>query len=276
MVSSLNSASTALPDDDILRQAFRGGLKRPPFFITCKAAGEKSMNQNPIAEAVIRLAAPVVESLGLVIWGVEVAQSGRMVVRLFVDVPSDGRNPHAVAEELAGLAQDDGPDAAQPALPSASIDQCEEISRHLGLALEVEDIIPQAYVLEVSTPGFNRLFFSTEQMRPYVGDMVEARMQAAYAPRADMAPRRTWRGRLGGGGLPAGPGRHHARRGGAARGRGACAPALGHDPAGRPRACLPRAGKAGQARRGRAAERPAGSAARRTCRTRGAADAAQE
>ena len=59
------------------------------------------MNQNPIAEAVIRLAAPVVESLGLVIWGVEVAQSGRMVVRLFVDVPSDGRNPHAVAEELA-------------------------------------------------------------------------------------------------------------------------------------------------------------------------------
>lgn len=154
------------------------------------------MNQNPIAEAVIRLAAPVVESLGLVIWGVEVAQSGRMVVRLFVDVPSDGRNPHVVAEELAGLAQDDGPDAAQPALPSASIDQCEEISRHLGLALEVEDIIPQAYVLEVSTPGFNRLFFSTEQMRPYVGDMVEARMQAAYAPRADMAPRRTWRGRL--------------------------------------------------------------------------------
>ena len=82
------------------------------------------------------------------------------------------------------------------ALPSASIDQCEEISRHLGLALEVEDIVPQAYVLEVSTPGFNRLFFSTEQMRPYVGDMVEARMQAAYAPRADMAPRRSWRGRL--------------------------------------------------------------------------------
>lgn len=153
------------------------------------------MNQNPIAEAVIRLAAPVVESLGLVIWGVEIAQSGRMVVRLFVDVPSDGRNPHAVAEELTAAAQD-AADGAEPALPSASIDQCEEISRHLGLALEVEDIIPQAYVLEVSTPGFNRLFFSTEQMRPYVGDMVEARMQAAYAPRADMAPRRAWRGRL--------------------------------------------------------------------------------
>lgn len=154
------------------------------------------MNQNPIAEAVCRLATPVVESLGLVIWGVEVAQSGRMVVRLFVDVPSDGRNPHAVAEELAAMSPDADSDEAGSGLPSASIDQCEEISRHLGLALEVEDPIAQAYVLEVSTPGFNRLFFSPEQMRPYVGDMVEARMQAAYAPRADMAPRRTWRGRL--------------------------------------------------------------------------------
>lgn len=154
------------------------------------------MDQNPIAEAVRRLAAPVVEALGLVIWGVEIAQSGRMVVRLFVDVPSDGRNPHTVAEALAAMPQDDGEEPGEAALPSASIDQCEEISRHLGLALEVEDIIPQAYILEVSTPGFNRLFFAPEQMRPYVGDMVEARMQAACAPRADLAPRRTWRGRL--------------------------------------------------------------------------------
>lgn len=42
------------------------------------------MNQNPLADAVAALAAPVVESLGLVIWGVEIVQSGRMVVRLFV------------------------------------------------------------------------------------------------------------------------------------------------------------------------------------------------
>lgn len=151
------------------------------------------MIRNPLADAVAGLAAPVVESLGLVIWGVEIVQSGRMVVRLFVDIPPDGRNPHAVAREI-------GPGeggASQPEMPlSASIDQCEEISRHLGLALEVEDLVPQAYVLEVSTPGFNRLFFAPAQMRPYVGDMVEARMQAAYVPEGAAAPRRTWRGRL--------------------------------------------------------------------------------
>lgn len=151
------------------------------------------MSQHPLADTVVGLATPVVESLGLVVWGVEIVQSGRMVVRLFVDVPSDGRNPHALAAaQASGEASPLAPDIPL----SASIDQCEEISRHLGLALEVEDIIPQAYVLEVSTPGFNRLFFSTAQMRPYVGDMVEARMQAAYTPEGAAAPRRTWRGRL--------------------------------------------------------------------------------
>lgn len=157
------------------------------------------MSQNPLADAVISLAAPMAASLGLDVWGVEIVQSGRMVVRLFVDLPSDGRNPHAVAAEQAAgrdKASDEGCLHAPNAPLSASIDQCEEISRHLGLALEVEDIIPQAYVLEVSTPGFNRLFFSTAQMRPYVGDMVEARMQAAYTPEGADAPRRTWRGRL--------------------------------------------------------------------------------
>lgn len=156
------------------------------------------MSQHPLADTVAALAAPMAESLGLVVWGVEIVQSGRMVVRLFVDVPSDGRNPHAVAAELAARHGDAaGDDLSAPDVPlSADIDQCEEISRHLGLALEVEDIIPQAYVLEVSTPGFNRLFFSTAQMRPFVGDMVEARMQAAYTPEGAAAPRRTWRGRL--------------------------------------------------------------------------------
>lgn len=147
------------------------------------------MSQNPVTEAVVRLAAPVVRSLGLVIWGVEVVQGGRMIVRLFVDVPFDGRNPHHV------VGQDAETDVSAASL-SASIEQCEEISRHLGLALEVEDVVPQAYVLEVSTPGFNRRFFRAEQMRPYVGDMIEARMTAAWQPEGAPAPRRTWKGLL--------------------------------------------------------------------------------
>lgn len=153
------------------------------------------MSENALKETVIRLAEPVVRSLGLVIWGVEVVQAGRMVVRLFVDVP------FGAPESLQAA---DGEENEANAPSSASIGQCEEISRHLGLALEVEDAVPSAYVLEVSTPGLTRLFFSLDQMRPYLGDMVEARLHVPVAPEtaagpADCggaAPRRLWRGKL--------------------------------------------------------------------------------
>lgn len=150
------------------------------------------MSENALKETVIRLAEPVVRSLGLVIWGVEVVQTERMVIRLFVDVPP------GAPESLQAADREENEASAAPS--SASIDQCEEISRHLGLALEVEDAVPSAYVLEVSTPGLTRLFFSLDQMRPYLGDMVEARLHAPVAPEAaaatDTAPRRLWRGRL--------------------------------------------------------------------------------
>lgn len=150
------------------------------------------MNEAVLKETVIRLAEPVVRALGLVIWGVEVAQAGRMVVRLFVDVPAHS------AENCVPTTSTDEEQGRAPG--SASIDQCEEISRHLGLALEVEDAVPSAYVLEVSTPGLTRLFFSLEQMRPYLGEVVEARLHAPLAPEggaeSGATPRRLWRGRL--------------------------------------------------------------------------------
>ena len=63
----------------------------------------------------------------------------------------------------------------------------------------MEDLIEQAYVLEVSTPGLSRLFFSLDQMTRYVGDVVEARLHTPVAstdPAAHGGPRRIWRGTL--------------------------------------------------------------------------------
>lgn len=167
------------------------------------------MTDNALKETVIRLAEPVAHALGLVIWGVEITRAGRTVVRLFVDVPAS-RSESDLPEE--STPQQAAPQGAAPGLPlqeagdfcaphSATIHQCEEISRHLGLALEVEDSIPEAYVLEVSTPGLTRLFFSLAQMRSYLGDVVEARLHAPVAPGQPAeaqsgAPRRLWRGRL--------------------------------------------------------------------------------
>ena len=143
-----------------------------------------------LEETVTRLVTPLVRAQGLDLWGVEVLPGGRTKVRVFVDAPRAAQAPGA------GEAGD--PESAFGEPGSATIDQCEEISRQLGLAMDVEDCVPEAWVLEVSSPGLDRRFFTLGQMAPYVGDLVEARLASPVTPAgADgAAPRLRWRGRL--------------------------------------------------------------------------------
>ncbi len=103
---------------------------------------------------------PIVHSLGLSLWGIDVVQSGRPVVRIYVDVEKN----HNMQEEN---------DPQDMAVYSATVEQCAKISRLVGLALEVEDVFSSAYVLEVSSPGLSRPFFNVAQMSPYIGDNIE-------------------------------------------------------------------------------------------------------
>ena len=151
------------------------------------------MSANALKDAVLALAEPAVEAEGLAVWGLEILESGRMAIRLFVDMPEPaGQNDGQEGD--SDLALDEAGDGALAQI-SATVDQCERISRQLALALDMEDLVDRAYTLEVSSPGFNRIFFSLDQMRPYVGDMVEARMHEAWAP-AGQTPRRVWKGVL--------------------------------------------------------------------------------
>ena len=151
------------------------------------------MSANALKDAVLALAEPAVEAEGLSVWGLEILESGRMAIRLFVDMPEPaGQNDGQEGD--SDLALDEAGDGALAQI-SATVDQCERISRQLALALDMEDLVDRAYTLEVSSPGFNRIFFSLDQMRPYVGDMVEARMHEAWAPEGQ-TPRRVWKGLL--------------------------------------------------------------------------------
>ena len=82
------------------------------------------MVHNPAHAAITALALPLVEAAGLELWGVELLGEGRPILRVYVESPS-----------------------------GATIEECAKLSRQLGLALDVEDIIPSAYILEVSSPG---------------------------------------------------------------------------------------------------------------------------
>ncbi len=54
-----------------------------------------------------------------------------------------------------------------------SIDQCAELSKNLSVVLDVEDIVPGSYTLEVSSPGVNRIFFSPSQASDFINQKIK-------------------------------------------------------------------------------------------------------
>jgi ribosome maturation factor RimP len=81
------------------------------------------------------IAARVAASRGLEIWDIQSRREGSgHVVRVFIDRPG----PAATPEE------------------SVSIEDCEQVNREMSTILDVEDPLPFAYTLEVSSPGLDR------------------------------------------------------------------------------------------------------------------------
>ncbi|MDR3045683.1 MAG: ribosome maturation factor RimP [Desulfovibrio sp.] len=127
------------------------------------------MSTHPLRDAVAAIATPLADALGIALWGIEILDGGRMVLRVYVDARPGMPAP----------AEGDAPEAAEGVIPSdvtsegVTIDQCARLSRQLGLALDVEDVIRDAYVLEVSSPGLERPFFEIAQVAPYAGRTIE-------------------------------------------------------------------------------------------------------
>ena len=141
----------------------------------------KGLSPDQIIQRVREAAGPVAASFGLDVWGIELVAGGRTVVRLYVDAPV-GAVPAAGVE--------DGTDGM---LEGVSVDRCAEISRMLGLALDVEEVFSEAWILEVSSPGFDRTFFEPAQLSAYVGRDIDVTL---VDPHPDIAGRRKFKGPL--------------------------------------------------------------------------------
>jgi ribosome maturation factor RimP len=63
-----------------------------------------------------------------------------------------------------------------------TLDDCAAVSRDLSTILDVEEIIPVAYTLEVSSPGLDRPLKKNEDYVRYTGRLVKLR---TYEPFAD-------------------------------------------------------------------------------------------
>jgi ribosome maturation factor RimP len=129
------------------------------------------------ARLIEKLLIPFLAAEGLVPWGIELSSAGhRELLRIFIDLSPEAKAARDQAEREAGV----------------TVDHCAAVSRHAGYLLDVEDVMPGPYVLEVSSPGIERRFFTPGQLAGHVGREIEVTL---LSPRAG---RRRFRGILTG------------------------------------------------------------------------------
>ncbi len=63
------------------------------------------------------------------------------------------------------------------------IEDCERVSREVSALLDVEDPIPTAYTLEVSSPGFDRVLRTREHFERFAGQRVLVELATSRAGR---------------------------------------------------------------------------------------------
>jgi ribosome maturation factor RimP len=105
------------------------------------------ISREAIIQRVIEIARPILDSLMLELVDVSYSSGGRKgLLRVFID-KSEG----------------------------VTLEDCEKVSQYLGPALDVEDPIPHAYTLEVSSPGLDRPLKRREDFTRSIGKRVRVK-----------------------------------------------------------------------------------------------------
>jgi len=134
----------------------------------------------PLQTRLISIIEPVLEAAGYELVDLRFAlEQGGWTLRVAVDLPIDPSiDPSDVPQNRVDLSD------------------CEEISRELSAVLDVEDPIPQAFSLEVSSPGIDRPLRTAAHYVYYAGS--EAKIQLVIPMQLPTGERRNFKGILAG------------------------------------------------------------------------------
>jgi ribosome maturation factor RimP len=103
-------------------------------------------------ERIREVVAPILNSMGLELVDLELSGHGRRgLLRIFID-------------KAGGV----------------NVDDCEQVSRYVGHALDVADPIPYAYLLEVSSPGLDRPLRKAEDYQRATGKLVRLKLNRPH------------------------------------------------------------------------------------------------
>src|SRR5688572_12344362 len=121
---------------------------------------------NVVVEKVRSLITPAIAGAEYELVDVEwKRESGSWVLRVFID--------HA-----AGVS---------PSVRGISHEDCERVSRELSALLDVHDVIPHEYNLEVSSPGLNRPLRTPDHFRRFAGQKAKVKLKQGIEGRRNYA-----------------------------------------------------------------------------------------
>ena len=108
--------------------------------------------------------APAVAACDVALWGIEFAPQGRRsLLRIYIEALPEDRE--------AGK--------------QVTIEDCAAVTHQVGGVLDLHDPIAGEYLLEVSSPGLDRSFFSAEQLHDYLGQTISLRLIHAIGQGAE-------------------------------------------------------------------------------------------
>ena len=108
---------------------------------------------HPLTPHILDLAIPIADSLGL-----------ELVTAVFYT----NQSPPVLRLDIRNLSQD------------TSLDDCERMSRAVEASLDASELIPDAYVLEVSSPGISRSLTTDREFISFKGFPVCLMLTEAY------------------------------------------------------------------------------------------------
>jgi ribosome maturation factor RimP len=121
-----------------------------------------------LRQRLIALAETLLADLGYELVDIEyVPGRGQSLVRVYIDWPG-GVVPAGVGDETDENRSYEG----------IGVDDCEKVSREFSALLDVEDPIPGAYNLEVSSPGLDRILRTPAHYQRFVGERVHVELLA--------------------------------------------------------------------------------------------------
>jgi ribosome maturation factor RimP len=138
------------------------------------------MSNRPLQQRLISIVEPVCLAAGFELVELRfVLEQGGWTLRIAIDLPIDASvDVGAVPEDRVDLAD------------------CETMSRELSAVLDVEDPIPQAFSLEVSSPGIDRPLRTASHFTHFTGS--EAKIQLVTPLPLAVGERRNFKGVLAG------------------------------------------------------------------------------